>query len=156
MQKEKGAIIPEDVGAKSPHVIASAFAKDFGNAEYAMKRSGYLRQNKKVAEASWEALAVVLGPEFFASVVSSGIAKTLISQPPRQLLANMQWSPPGPPLANVAQLIVNGVCRVRNSYIHGEKFTGGPEGQWERDMTLIVEAHAVLREALATVGAASR
>ena len=61
----------------------------------------------------------------------------------------MQWSPPNPaPLANVAQLMINGVCRVRNSYIHGEKFTGGPEGQWDRDTTLIMEAHAVLKEAM--------
>ena len=39
----------------------------------------------------------------------------------------MEWAPANPePLTNVAQLIVNGVCRVRNSYIHGEKFVGGP------------------------------
>ena len=44
--------------------------------------------------------------------------------------------------------MLNGVCRVRNSYIHGEKFTGGPEGQWDRDTTLIMEAHAVLKEAM--------
>lgn len=132
----------------NPHQLAAAFAKDFRYAEHAMKRSGYLRKNKKVAEADWDYLAVSLGPKFFDTVVVSGVAKTLIGQPPRQLLANMQWSPPGPPLTNVAQLIVNGVCRVRNSYFHGEKFTGGPGGQWQRDATLIAEAHAVLNEAL--------
>lgn len=62
----------------------------------------------------------------------------------------MQWTPQEPkPLTTVAQLIVNGVCRVRNSYIHGEKFTGGPEGQWDRDARLIDEAHDVLRAAVA-------
>jgi hypothetical protein len=33
------------------------------------------------------------------------------------------------------------------TYFHGEKFTGGPDGQWERDAKLIEEAHAVLKEA---------
>ena len=42
-------------------------------------------------------------------------------------MANMAWSPERPgPLTNLAQLIIDGVCRVRNSYILGEKFTGGP------------------------------
>jgi hypothetical protein len=88
-----------------------------------------------------------LGAAFFDHVVTTEIAKTLIGHPPRRLLANLQWSPPDPePLANVAQLVVNGVCRVRNSYIHGEEFTGGPDEQWERDVTLIAEAHVVLKE----------
>ena len=62
----------------------------------------------------------------------------------------MEWSPEKPtPLTNVHELVVQGVCRVRNSYVHGEKFTGGPDHQWDRDLTLITEAHAVLRAALA-------
>ena len=80
--------------------------------------------------------------------MAAGIANTLIGHPPRQLLANLQWSPQDPaPLANIAQLVINGICRVRNSYIHGEKFTGGPDGQWKRDAKLLLEAHAVLNEA---------
>jgi len=41
------------------------------------------------------------------------------------------------------------IRRARNSYLHGEKFRGGPDGQWERDVTLIKEAHIVLQAALA-------
>lgn len=128
-----------------------AFAADFGAMEYALKRSPeFRRKNKEVAEADWDAFAKALGPVFFEQIVRSGIANMLISEPPRRLMKDMQWDPPSPaPLANVSQLIVNGVCRVRNSYLHGEKFTGGPEGQWQRDTTLIEEAHAVLREARA-------
>jgi hypothetical protein len=133
----------------NPHQAAIAFAADFGRMEYALKRSGCLRKGKKVAEADWESFAQKLGCDFFEEVSASEIAKTLIGHPPRQLLADLQWSPDAPePLANVAQLIVNGVCRVRNSYLHGEKFTGGPDGQWERDATLIAEAHAVLKKAM--------
>ncbi|MDG1431087.1 MAG: hypothetical protein P8L68_19270 [Paracoccaceae bacterium] len=134
---------------KKPHLAATRFAEDFGAMEYAMKRSpNYRRKNKAIAEADWDAFAKDLGQEFFDHIVKSGVAKTLIGEPPRRLLADMQWDPPNPaPLSNVAQLIINGLCRVRNSYFHGEKFTGGPAGQWERDAKLIEEAHAVLKNA---------
>jgi len=133
----------------NPHTAATKFAADFGAMEYALKRMPkYRRKNRAIAEADWDAFARDLGQEFFDHVVKSGAAKALVSEPPRRLLADMQWDPPNPvPLSNVLQLIVNGVCRVRNSYFHGEKFTGGPAGQWERDAKLIEEAHTVLKEA---------
>lgn len=133
----------------NPYQHAEAFAADFRFMEYALKRSGYMRKGKKVAEADWAGFAQDLGLAFFEYIHGSGIAATLINHPPRQLLATLDWSPPNPPpLVNVAELIVNGVCRVRNSYIHGEKFSGGPDNQWERDVLLIIEAHAVLKEAI--------
>jgi hypothetical protein len=134
---------------------AEAFAATFRFVEYALKRSGHLRKGKKVAEADWDGFAQELGAAFFEHIQASGIAATLINHPPRQLLATLDWSPPNPfPLANVTELIVNGVCRVRNSYIHGEKFAGGPDNQWERDALLVAEAHAVLKEAIG-IGPAS-
>lgn len=129
----------------NPYEAANAFITTFRETEYALKRGGYRRKNKSVAEADWDAFATALGQEFFDCVVEAGIAKTLIGEPPRRLLENMQWSPVVPvPLTNTIELVVQGVCRVRNSYIHGEKFTGGPEGQWERDHILVTEAHMVL------------
>ncbi|WP_234180395.1 hypothetical protein [Sphingopyxis sp. NFH-91] len=134
---------------EDPYKLAASFARSFGETEYALKRSSHLRENKDVAEADWDSFARDLGPDFFATVVDRGIAKTLISEPPRRLMKNLQWAPEVPiPLANVQELIVQGVCRVRNSYLHGEKFTGGPDGQWTRDLTLIKEAHAVLDAAI--------
>lgn len=135
----------------NPYEIATIFAKEFASMEYALKRSSkYLRKDRNIAEADWNAFAKHLGQEFYDHVVKTGIAPTLIGKPPRRLLANLQWDPPNPvPLANVSQLIINGVCRVRNSYLHGEKFTGGPDGQWERDTKLVSEAYAVLVEARA-------
>lgn len=133
----------------NPYDAAKAFAAEFGAAEYKLKRSGYIRKGKDVAEADWEAFARELGTEFFSAVVDKQIAKTLIDEPPRRLLATMEWSPEKPvPLTNVHELIVQGVCRVRNSYLHGEKFTGGPVGQWDRDLSLVKEAHAVLKAAI--------
>lgn len=134
----------------NPYVVARVFAGQFGDAEYALKRSGRMRLNKKSAEADWDAFARDLGSEFFAAVVANGIAKTLIGEPPRRLTNDLVWAPEIPvPLTNVHELIIQGVCRVRNSYLHGEKFRGGPDGQWERDVKLIKEAHAVLQAALA-------
>lgn len=133
-----------------PYEAARSFATEFGKTEYALKRSGFLRKGRDVAEPDWDAYARALGAEFFAAIVNQGSATTLIDEPPRRLLSNMKWSPERPaPLTNVHQLIVQGVCRVRNSYIHGEKFTGGPDNQWDRDLTLITEAHAVLKAAIA-------
>ncbi|WP_436640111.1 hypothetical protein [Microbaculum sp. FT89] len=132
-----------------PYKLANAFVADFRSMEYTLKRSGFLRINTEIAEADWGRFAQKLGEDFFDHVVRAGLATTLIGDPPRRLLANMEWSPPTTvPLTNVAQLMINGVCRVRNSYIHGEKFTGGPERQWERDERLVTEAHAILVEAM--------
>ncbi len=133
-----------------PYELAGVFARAFGDAEFALKRSGRLRPTKDHAEADWDAFAGDLGPDFFAAVVAKGIAKTLIGEPPRRLMNDLVWAPEIPePFTSVHELIVQGVCRVRNSYLHGEKFRGGPDGQWERDVTLIREAHAVLDEAIA-------
>lgn len=133
-----------------PREAAKAFTTEYGLAEYTLKRSGYLRKGKQIAEADWDAFARDLGPNFFKAMIGKQIAKTLISVPPRRLLANLQWSPKIPaPLTNVHDLIIQGVCRVRNNYLHGEKFVGGPEMLFDRDKILVEEAHAVLREALA-------
>lgn len=98
---------------KNPNLAATKFAADFGAMEDAMKRSpNYRRKNKAIAEADWDLFAKDLGQEFFEHIVKSGVAKTLIGEPPRRLLADMQWAPPNPAaLSNVAQLLVNGVCR---------------------------------------------
>lgn len=135
---------------ENPYETAKAFAFEFGRTEYALKRSGYLRKNKDLAEADWDSFAGDLGADFFTYIIEMGIAKTLIGDPPRRLMADMTWSPEKTTaLTSGHELIVQGVCRVRNSFLHGEKFTGGPEGQWDRDLTLVKEAHAVLTEAMA-------
>jgi hypothetical protein len=141
----------------NPYTAAEEFARDFRATEYALKRSGFLRKNREAAEADWDLFARSLGQPFFDHVIGKEIATTLIGNPPRRLLADMSWSPEQPaPLTSVAQIIINGVCRVRNSYIHGEKFTGGPEGQWDRDLILIKEAHAVLIQAMQFPGSPLR
>ena len=135
---------------RNPYVAAEKFAALFRDAEYGLKRSAFLRPGKDNAEADWDRFAQSLGEPFFDRIMEKGIAATLVGDPPRQLKADgLEWTPKeATPLTNVHQLIIHGVCRVRNSYLHGEKFRGGPDGQWDRHATLIEEAHAVLAEAL--------
>ena len=77
----------------NPYVVAATFARQFGDAEYALKRSGWIRLNKETAEADWDSFARDLGPEFFAAVVDNSIAKTLIGGPPRRLMNDLVWAP---------------------------------------------------------------
>lgn len=81
----------------NPYIELEAFAPIFRQTKYALKRSGYLRKNKDTAEADWNAVAKKLGPEFFKHIVASGIAITLVSDPPQRLLADMMWACENPP-----------------------------------------------------------
>jgi len=130
-----------------PYVDARELAHLFGRFEYALKRSGHLKKGRKDAQADWESFANAIGEPFFAEVVSDRVADTLINEPPRKLMADLSWQPEqSSPLTDVLQLFVQGVCRVRNSYIHHEKFVSEGD-QWERDAVLVHEALAVLRRA---------
>ena len=119
----------------------------FGRFEYALKRSDFLRNNP-VAQADWNKFARELGPDFFEHVKRTKLAETLLGDPPRKLMREgLKWEPKHPePLNDVIELFEKGVCRVRNSLLHGEKFVGRPD-RWERDATLVSEALVVLREA---------
>jgi len=133
---------------------ARNFAELFSRFEYALKRSGHLAKGREHAEADWGSFAKELGPDFYRAVVDSGVAPTLINDPPRKLLRDdLAWGPRRPaPIRNVEELFAIGVCRVRNSYVHGEKFVGGPDRQWERDAILVNEALQVLQLALSQTG----
>ena len=129
--------------------LAREFADLYARFEYGLKRSGHLARGREHAEADWRSYAKELGPEFFERVVSSGIADTLINNPPRKLMREgLQWSRGRHgPLQNAEELFIEGVCRVRNSLFHGEKFVGGG-GQWDRDSQLVREVLEVLKLAL--------
>jgi|SRR5690348_10201852 len=119
----------------NPYVDARDLAELFGRFEYAMKRSGHLKTRRPDAQANWESLAKALGDPFFEEVKSSGMADTLINDPPRKLMADLTWKPENvPPLSGIVELFVQGVCRVRNSYVHHEKFVSQGD-QLERDAT---------------------
>lgn len=123
--------------------LRTEFFDVFARMEHRLKRSGFIR-DRDDAQADWGAFAKSLGEPFFQDVVDRGLAETLISAPPAKLMSDLKWRRPQRHLANVEDLIVRGVTRVRNSLFHGEKFVGGPE-QVSRDLILISEALAVLK-----------
>lgn len=132
----------------NPYKVGQELASLFARFEHALKRTDFLRDNRRDAQADWNKFARELGPCFFEHIRRSKLAETLIGDPPRKLMKEgLKWEPEHPqPLKDVVELFEQGVCRVRNSFIHGEKFVGRPE-HWERDVRLVYEALVVLREA---------
>jgi hypothetical protein len=129
--------------------VAHAFISLFAQLEKSLKDSGQIKRGRKVAEADWSAFADSLGSAFFDRVQQSGKAENLIKEPPRRRMADgLVFSPETPlPLGNIQDLIVLGVCRVRNNLVHGEKFGVSGVG-WERDEILTREARWVLQKAV--------
>lgn len=127
--------------------ISREFGDLFAVYERALKRGGFLRQDRRDAQADWRAFATALGSEFYDEVRAKNLANTLIDKPPAKLMREgLVWNRPERPLENSVELFEHGVCRVRNSLFHGEKFIGNAD-DIGRDITLVMEALAVLRAA---------
>jgi len=128
---------------------ATQFRKLFEDMEHALKRAGFKKPNQDYAEADWNAFARHLGKNFFLEVQSCGKAADLLQERPRKLTKDLQWGPKQPvPINSVIELFENGVCRVRNNLVHGEKYKGLPKVQ-QRDEVLVVQSKWVLELALA-------
>lgn len=125
---------------------AQAFRDLFARLENMLRRKGYMRTNRTRAEVDWSRFAEELGESFFYDVRNSGKAATLIAEPPRVKHREGGWQPEKQtPVQNVTELIVRGLCQVRNNIVHGEKYVD-PEGP--RADTLVVEARWVLEQAI--------
>lgn len=132
-----------------PPAETGALLDHYRRFEHALKRAGFLDENRKRASANWVEFANALGEDFFTEVRDSGAAATLIAEPPRVLMRDsMRFEPDAPaPITDVVELFTRGVCQVRHNYIHGEKFVD--EARAERDAALVREALAVLECAAA-------
>lgn len=135
--------------AKDLPEAAHKFVDRFGSVEHALRKTGIVKKQGR-AEADWAQLASNLGDEFFEEVRGSGRAATLIAGRPRkQMTEGLKWIPEKPvPITCVQELIVNGVCQVRNHIIHRQKFHGSEE-DIKRDMALIADAQWILELILA-------
>lgn len=121
-----------------------AFRALFETYEYTLKRNGFKQKGLTYAQADWNVFSRALSQGFFDEVQKAGIADTLIKSPPGRLMRDpLEWQRPDRPLMTTHDLFVHGVCKVRNSLNHGEKFRGDDEQQ-ARDAVLIAEALAVL------------
>jgi hypothetical protein len=86
---------------KSPYEMSREFGDLFTSYERALKRGGFLRQDRKDAQADWKAFATALGSEFYDEVRAQNIATTLIDKPPAKLMREgLAWNRPERALAN--------------------------------------------------------
>ena len=125
---------------------AAELMHSFARLEHALKRNGYARQDRKVAFIDWTRFAAELGEPFFTAARDSGNAAVLIREPPRVYHRDKGLLPEQPPpIMNVQELLLRGVCQVRNNIAHGEKFV---EPVTERDHDLVRDALWVLTQAI--------
>jgi hypothetical protein len=125
-----------------PH--AFAFRDLFARVEHALRRIGYCRSNSERAAVDWRRFANDLGPDFFKIVTDSKKAETLLAEPPRVMHRSGEWRPTRQlPIADVTELVLRGLCQVRNNIVHGEKFIGENS---ERSHALVVEAYWILEQ----------
>jgi hypothetical protein len=125
---------------------AIAFRDFYARAEHVLRRTGYLRTDRKKAETDWVTFATEMGQPFFAYVSGQRGADTLITEPPRALHRDGSWLPKiQQPIDGTVDLFVRGVCQVRHNIVHGEKFI---VSEGARSCRLVKEAHWVLKEAI--------
>jgi hypothetical protein len=125
---------------------AVAFVDQFRRLEHVLRRSDCVRTDQPKAVIDWRRFARELGPNFFAMVIKSGAAEVLIREPPRIYCREGGMAPENPaPITDVEQLIVRGMCQVRNNILHGEKYV---ERGSKRDDDLVMQALWVLQRAI--------
>lgn len=90
---------------------ALAFRDLYALVEHALRRCGYMQPRRQKAEIDWRRFAEELGEPFFSEVAKSGMATTLMKEPPRAYHRNGEWLPKNPaPISNVVELMARGVC----------------------------------------------
>lgn len=106
--------------------IAVEFFLVFSRMEFALKRTGHLRDKTPGAKAepNWDMFAGKLSSEFYVMMRVAGEAKVLFEEPPRHLRVqidgkSVDMEDVAPP-ANVSELFL-AVRSVRNNLMHGEK-----------------------------------
>ena len=127
---------------------AAKFFATFARFEFALKDQNlFLVDNRGAVRADWDRFAGQLPPEFFASIVASGRADTLLNEPPKKqtiVAGSLDFIEQNEP-QNTLELLV-AIRRMRNNLFHGGK-SGDPEGK-ERNELLISEAHWVIEQTL--------
>ena len=131
---------------ENPTPEAAELMQMFARLEHGLRRNGYARRDRQVALIDWARFASELGEPFFAAARDSGNAAVLIRVPPRVYHRDKGLLPEQPPpIANVGELFVRGVCQVRNNIAHGEKLV---ELATQRDHDLVRDALWVLTQAI--------
>ena len=138
------ALVDPFEGVSVPRGLAAEFFAVFARCEYAMKETGYRRDDHGIAAPAWQRLAndatgwlhVSQGSEVALAI------ERLTSDPPKlQTFAGGWQSPPLRGVAAIAQAI-DAATRVRHNLFHGGKHT--PEAEAGRDERLVRAALTLL------------
>lgn len=128
--------------------LVTDFFMSFARAEYALKKAGYVRGNKKsgAPELKWEEFAQKISERLLKpdepAVVKA--IEYLVKHPPRkQIVQNgaLKWQP-RPADGDPAVSLIRAITTVRNNLFHGGKQTKGTLA--ERDRSLLVSCLVLL------------
>ena len=127
----------------------------FARAEYALKRTGYLRGNEEKAEADWNRFASSVEHKFNPDIsqeLSSAVEYLQNHPPKKQTVKNgkLDWAEARPDDRSLIHHLLTLVRIVRNNLFHGGKFplpiAELPE--LSRDKILLESSLIVLGEAI--------
>ena len=141
------ALVDPFDGVAVPRELVAEFFAVFARCEYAMKETGYKRDDHGIAAPAWQRLAIDAAAWLDVppgSEVAQAIALLTSDPPKRQSFADGWQSSPLRGADPIAQAI-DAATRVRHNLFHGGKHT--PEAEAGRDEQL-VRAALTLLEAL--------
>lgn len=131
--------------------LAWEFFVLFSRFEYALKRSGFLKTNKPIAEADWERFSREMDSSFCSlnsTALSEAVEYYEMSPPRKQLQQKgiLIWD--DPLRYGDGEYRLTFLCRsigvVRNNLFHGGKFTQMPVSDPSRDQVLLRHAKELL------------
>lgn len=111
------------------HKLAGEFFRLFSRFEYALKANGYLRTDKKNAEADWTTFATEID-RAFEQLTDSDLKNAvyfLLNEPPQKQVNNngqVDCKTIPPDSKNQTDLLLIYIRRIRNNLFHGGKFNG--------------------------------
>jgi hypothetical protein len=122
----------------------------FSRFEYGLVQAGYVRDDRRDAQADWDRLAREFNERFDPNV-APGLQQAvtyLLAHPPRKQIyvnGHLEWSMAAPPQTDpLLQRLLVFVRRVRNNLFHGDKLNDLLERYSERNLDLIRSALTVL------------
>lgn len=138
------ALVDPFDGVAVPRDLVTEFFAVFARCEYAMKETGYKRDDRGIAAPAWRRLAddastwldVPSGSDVALAITS------LTSDPPKLLSFSAGWQSHELYGATVVAQAVDAATRVRHNLFHGGKHT--PEVESGRDHRLVSAALILL------------
>jgi hypothetical protein len=145
----------EKLKITEPDLVTDLFIV-FSRFEYALKRSGYLRQNIHDAEPDWDTFGTKNeNKQRFDSDANAEFKQAveyLVKHPPQKQIRTSRdsFKYEAKPLGGQSGLheTVLAIRRVRNNLFHGGKFPNGPFEDSARDVDLLRHSLTVLEHIL--------